>query len=163
MADITASQPTSDHRDLLIRQDLDAKLTMRDIARKHHCSLTTVDAVKKSDRYIRSTLSNTKKALPQKLYEIANLSISAITPAKLAAASAPQLITTAAIAIDKARLMEGLSTENMDIRAVVPRIQEQLDATVKAQAEVIELIRQRGGDYAIATNVQETVQEGLKA
>lgn len=148
MSDITTSNTPTTSRDSLILSDLQSGITMQEIAKNRKCSLRTVDAVKKSERYIKSSVSSTKKALPQKLYEIANLSIAAITPAKLAAASAPQLITTAAIAIDKARLMEGLSTENMDIRAVVPRIQEQLDATVQAQAEVIELIRQRGGTYA---------------
>lgn len=148
----TPTQPTltREERDKAICIDISHCVSPSQIAKKYHVSFTTISALRKGSRLNPASQANRKKDLPAKLYEIAELAVLAITPEKLKAASAPQLVTTAAIAIDKARLMEGLSTENMDIRAVVPKIEEQLRATSEAHAQVIEMIRQRSGDYVPA-------------
>ena len=64
---------------------------------------------------------------------------------------------TAATAIDKARLMEGLSTENISIRELVPQIQEKLSKFQEVYGRAISMLQKKDGSFEpnIAADVSE--------
>jgi hypothetical protein len=60
-----------------------------------------------------SWITSVKKFESQKLTVLAHQFLDAITPEKISACSVPQLVTSAAIVIDKRRLIDGESTSNI--------------------------------------------------
>lgn len=86
-----------------------------------------------------------RKALPMLLMEIATTSITSITNDDLKSLNALQRMTLSAIAIDKARLLLGESTQNVAIREYVPQLQNQVDELVRQRDQIVSLIRSRYG------------------
>jgi len=83
------------------------------------CSRDTVVAIKKSNKFDRAIVDSIKNHISGKFYKVADAAVNAITPEKLQNATPVQLITTAGIAIDKARLIEGDATQRIEFVGVV--------------------------------------------
>lgn len=106
-------------------------LTTKEIAFKEKVSPRTVGYIK-ADQHLNLLLENnkamdiTKKSLGNNFYLLADSAVTrAQDPEKLENMSAFQLAGIAGLAYDKARLAEGLSTENISIRGMVSHIQEE--------------------------------------
>lgn len=74
-----------------------------------HLSHGVVEEIRRRNTYDLQSISDIQKRLPAKAYITADWAFDNVTPEKLEACSAPQLMMVAGIAIDKARDMEGLN------------------------------------------------------
>jgi hypothetical protein len=81
------------------------------------------------------------------LYRLASQAFVSITPEDLSKINALQRVILGATAIDKARLMEDLPTQNISIKELVPKIQEKLGKYKELYANVIELLKQKDGSF----------------
>jgi len=106
-------------------------LTTREIAFKEKVSERTIEYIK-ADEKLNLLLDNnkametTKRTLGNNFYLLADSALTrAQDPEKLDNMNAYQLAGIAALSYDKARLAEGLSTENISIRGMVSHIQEE--------------------------------------
>lgn len=86
-----------------------------------------------------------RKALPMLLLELATSSITSIDPEELKKINPLQRVTLAAIAIDKARLLLGESTENISVREYVPQLMDEVDLLMKQKAQILDLVKTRYG------------------
>lgn len=96
-------------------------------------------------------VEHAKRALPVMLLELAFLSVSSITFEELKRLNPLQRGTLAAIAIDKARLLLGESTQNISIRELVPRLQAEMEDLTKKRDALIELALGKNGSYEAST------------
>ena len=99
---------------LAIKALLSAGKSERHTAVLSGVSRDTVRAVNKRKDLDPQTVDRIKNGLAGKLYTTADRSIDSITDEKLEKSSAVQSMTTAAIAIDKARLIEGKATSRTE-------------------------------------------------
>jgi len=114
-------------RKLAIRALAESGMTPTQIQRSEGIDRSTVYDVMKDDRYKifrKEEVDKMKTALIGGNYHISHRAQSAITDEKLTNSSALQLMTIAAIGIDKGRLMENLSTENVAFRGLNQSIDE---------------------------------------
>jgi hypothetical protein len=81
-------------------------------------------------------VQKTKSGLGGLFYKRALGSLLELTHEKLRESSALQLATTAGIMVDKARLMEGLSTENVSFRGVTEAIESDREKLMKRIEEL---------------------------
>ena len=86
-----------------------------------------------------------RKALPMLLLELATSSITSIDPEELKKINPLQRVTLAAIAIDKARLLLGESTENISVREYVPQLMDEVELLMKQKAQILDLVKTRYG------------------
>lgn len=127
-------------------------LTIRAIADHVGVSHTTVQRIVKNERLKNLLADNqvhAKKALPKILYQVATMAISSITIEDLKKLNAFQRMITAATAIDKARLMEDLPTQNLAIRDLVPKIQDNLEKMREVYRDALETLQQKDGTHAL--------------
>ena len=89
---------------------LESGASVRKAAKLSGLALDTVRAIRDCKTLDPDRVARIKEGMAGKLYDTANRSIDSITDDKLAKSTAVQAMTTAAIAIDKARLIEGKAT-----------------------------------------------------
>ena len=99
---------------LAIKALLDSGKSERSTAILSGVSRNTVRAVNKCTTLDPARVDTIKQGLAGKLYNTADRSIDSISDDKLEKSSAVQAMTTAAIAIDKARLIEGKATSRTE-------------------------------------------------
>jgi transposase-like protein len=112
-------------RKLAIKARVESGESVSTIAREEQIGRRTVYDVMRDARVKlldKNQVSSIKRSLIGDTYSNAWRAQQKITDAKLDASSALQLMTISAIGIDKGRLMEGLSTENVSHRGVVENI-----------------------------------------
>lgn len=174
----TASQPAIKHRrkhkarrytepeKLAIAALLKSGKSIAAIARENKIppsSIYNVKANKKYEILEASKVEEIKRSLVGMTYANAHRAQSFITDDKLNQASALQLMTISAIGIDKGRLMEGLSTEN------IAKLGDQCDSEIEEQlkgkraelerirnAKVIEVVDQNAPNQPITSTLQES-------
>jgi hypothetical protein len=95
---------------LAIKALVESGTSERKAAKLSGVSRETVRAVKESKNLDPEAVDRIKKGLAAKFYSVADRSIDNITDEKLKHAQPSQLIMTAGIATDKARLIEGKAT-----------------------------------------------------
>ena len=100
---------------LAIKALLESGKSERSTALLSGVSRNTVRAVNKCTTLDPDKVNTIKNGLAGKLYHTADRSIDSITDDKLDKSSAVQAMTTAAIAIDKARLIEGKATSRTEL------------------------------------------------
>lgn len=101
----------------------------REVAKDLGVSNNSVSAWNKDPKYeiLRSEeVSQIKQSLAGNSYKIAHRIQSGISDAKIEAANLSQLAVSQAIFIDKARLLEGLSTSNLSIGGVLQNVDAEL-------------------------------------
>lgn len=126
---------------------LESGISIGKVAKAVHLSPTTVQVIKKTNSYSLTEIDNVKKRLPFKAYRIADEALDFITPEKLKDSSASALMTISAIGIDKARLLEGLPTENVSIGHLAVSIRDQLSEGKNIRDKIIDLIKSKQGHY----------------
>lgn len=81
--------------------------TITAAAKLSHISRMVASEINSRSDYEMEAISRIQKRLPAKFYITSDWALSNLTPEKMEACSAPQLMMVAGIAIDKARDMEG--------------------------------------------------------
>lgn len=84
-----------------------------------------------------------KQDIKSYFYHIAKFSISSLTPDELTKMSPYQRVVVASICIDKARLMDGLSTENIAVRDIVPRLSSKLQELGDGYGRIMQAIQKK--------------------
>lgn len=133
---------------------LDTGLSENVIADHIGVSNSTVNEIRHNERLrylLTGNVERVKKSLPAMLYEAAVQGISSITMEEIKKLNPLQRMTMAAIGIDKARLLEGLTTENIGIVPLVNRIQDEIQSAREQQAQLIELINKGNDTYEPVT------------
>lgn len=137
---------TSGHK-LKIAADHKAGMSYTQICVKHNISEKTLlnvlnDEIMQevtSEPYINAT----KKLLSSRFYAIADMALNEIDPAKLRSMNPYQLGMLAAVALDKARLLEGQSTENISFRNLSVNIHSTLQQLQERKAELLAAIESK--------------------
>lgn len=90
---------------------LDAPIpfTIARVCKETGLDYRTVKEISRRNDYKIEAIQAIQKRLPAKFYITSDWALDNLTPAKMEACSAPQLMMVAGIAIDKARDMEGLN------------------------------------------------------
>lgn len=135
---------------LAIKALLESGHSERSTAKLSGVSRETVRAVQRAKNLDPQQVDRIKAGLAGKLYDTADRSIDSITDEKLQRSTAVQAMTTAAIAIDKARLIEGKATART----------EYVDASDKEIADEIgrlegELAKWERGEIVNAEGIEE--------
>jgi hypothetical protein len=118
-------------RRIAILARLEAGERPADIARREKVCLSTVDNIR-NDPHLRELsdgkmVERTKELMSAKFYLASDALLDeAMRPEKRAKLRTTEAMLAAGIAVDKARLLEGKSTENVSIRGVVAHLQAQL-------------------------------------
>ena len=97
-----------------------------EVAESVGCSVTSAYRLGEEECLDASTVEKVKKILAGKFYILCHRALENLTPEKLAAASAYQLVGLAGLLYDKARLAEGLSTQNLAVRSVAVNLNADL-------------------------------------
>ena len=101
-----------------------------------------------------------RKSLPVLLMELATTAVTSITHEELQRLNPLQRVTLAAIAIDKARLLLGESTENISVREYVPKLMDEVKDLMSQRENIVKLIQSRFGNES-ALHIG-TIAPGLK-
>lgn len=118
-------------RKLFVLELLRAGLSHSQVAKQAGVGMATVSEIKHDER-LRDVVDDgvaerTRKALGKVFYDLADRAATkAGREDKLEAASAYQLAGIAGLSFDKARLHDGLSTENVSLRGVVEHHKDEL-------------------------------------
>ncbi len=115
------------HKQVFARALLDTGATIRAVANECSIGQSTVIAIKRKTGYGLPFLESVKKQLPTAFYALSGLAMSKVTPEKLDACSAPQLMMVSGIAVDKARDLEGSNRPIFNIVNVVNDCQKTME------------------------------------
>ena len=133
-----------------IAQEVASGKSIDEVCEIHAVAKPTVIAAVK-DPVIQELTDNTvtetrRKHLANFFEYNAERALMFIDEDKLEKMSAYQLMMIAAVGVDKARLLQGLSTENISIKSVKDALLSELDRLKKNRASVIKVL---DGDYII--------------
>ena len=135
---------------LAIKALLETGKSERSTAKLSGVSRETVRAVKEAKNLDPQAVDRIKKGLSAKFYDIADRSLDHITDDKLKGAQPSQLIMTAGIATDKARLIEGKATSRTEyVDASDQEINEEI---ARLEGELAEW---KGGEIVNAQGFEE--------
>lgn len=121
-----------------------------EVARREKVSVSAVRQIQQ-DPYLRELVDSkavekTKEILSAKFYLASDrLLDTAMRPEKLAKLRTTEGMMAAGIAVDKARLLEGKSTENVSVRGVVGHLQAQLSDAALLRRQLLDSMTEEGG------------------
>jgi hypothetical protein len=128
----------SDHR---------AGMTTREISYRYRVSARLVDEVIHDPQMFEmldeGVAEHRKKSLMGLFYYIADIAFAGLGKAEIMKLPAAQRATVGAIAYDKARLAEGLSTENVSIRGVLGDIRTTISDIRKRRGSTVDFTQPR--------------------
>lgn len=140
-------EPLQTGKRIAILARLEAGDRPSEVARREKVSLTTVNAIR-NDPFLRElvdikAVEKTKEIMSAKFYLASDrLLDEAMRPEKLAKLRTTEGMMAAGIAVDKARLLEGKSTENVSIRGVVGHLQAQLSDAALLRRQLLDSMSQ---------------------
>jgi hypothetical protein len=137
---ITLEQ-TPIHKQIYARALLDAGASIRAVAEKCDMGDSTVVKIKRKPDFNPNFLEAVKRSLPMAFYALAGLAMSKVSPEKLDACSAPQLMMVAGIAVDKARDMEGSNRPVFNVVTVINECKQTRDKLEQQMSGVDSRIR----------------------
>jgi len=126
-------------RKLAVRALAESGMSITKIAKQEGMSRPNVYSVMKDKSFEllpKSKVDAIKNALVGMTYANAHRAQDAISDEKLSQSSALQLMTISAIGIEKGRLMENLSTDNVSFRGVTQSIEDDRAKVMKRIAEL---------------------------
>lgn len=115
------------HKQIYAKALLDTGASISAVAEECSMGNSTVVAIKRKSNYDMGFLETVKKQLPTAFYALAGLSLSKVSPEKLDACSAPQLMMVSGIAVDKARDMEGSNRPVFNVVTVINECKQTRD------------------------------------
>lgn len=134
---------TTGHK-LRIVADLKSGKTQSDICRAHKLSPTGLALILNDDalQEVTSTadMNQTKKIMASRFYHIADMALSHIDTVKLQKLDPYRLVMLSAIAVDKARLLDGQSTENITFRNLSLTVHAQLEQLQERKQILLEVM-----------------------
>lgn len=137
-----------------VRAMLEAGMSRSQIHAKVKISDETISVIKKSEKFDPERVRVIKDGLAAKIYEKVDLALDSIDKDKLIKATAQQAMMTAAIGIDKARLIEGEVTQRVEF---VNAADKDLAAEIaKLNEELARLERGEIVDAEVSTNQPES-------
>jgi hypothetical protein len=128
-------------RKLAVRALAETGMSFTEIAKQEGMSRPNVYSVMKDQKIsllAKQQVDAIKNSLVGMTYANAHRAQDAITDEKLANSSALQLMTVSAIGIEKGRLMENLSTDNVSFRGVSQSIDEDRAKIMARFSEVLD-------------------------
>lgn len=135
--------PLTTGKKLIVLAMLDAGVSVRDIELKERISSHSIRKIR-DDARLREVASGSesmeqvRKSIGNSFYYLADVSLQkASQESRLNKMNSYQLTGIASLAYDKARLADGLSTENISIRGVVGHIQNEV-GTLRKMRQVLE-------------------------
>lgn len=153
---------TTGHK-LKILQELRSGKTERDVRLKHRLTKSALALIVMDDSLQEVTnegyVRGTKEMLAARFYQVADMALSFIDPQKLERLDANKLVVAAAIALDKARLLEGQSTENISFRNLAVSIHGTLDQLKERKARLLDILKDRTAPKMIEASYQTGPKE----
>lgn len=158
---------TTGHK-LRILYELKHGRAAEDICRAHRISRTSLALIACDDNLQEVSnvnyIEKTKKIAAARFYQLADVCLSHIDPRKLERLDAYKLGMLAAIALDKARLIEGQPTENLSFRNLSMSIQGTLNDLQIRKSKVLDMLAVKTGreitsDGTTYTSAIELVKE----
>lgn len=156
--DEEAMQPVQDKRrqkslttghKLKIVSDFKNGLTQEQLCKKHNLTATMLAAILSDPQFQELTnstfINSTKKMMSSRFYQLADLCLNHIDFQKLDRLDPYKLGVLASIALDKARLIEGQSTENLSFKSLGLNIVANLDQLKERKMKLLEMLREKQG------------------
>lgn len=135
-------------RKLAIVGDLAKGMTVPQVAKKYGLGRAAVIRVAQDPELYgitdKSAVSMTKKLLSSRFYQLADLALSHIDPDKLRKMDPYRLAFMSAIALDKARLLEGESTENLSFKGLALNIHATLENLKERKRAILDRVSELG-------------------
>lgn len=133
---------------LLILKELEAGLSFNAICRTHLITREMIPIIKNDPLVIEAHQDSfadkeTKRLLAKRFYDFVDVALSHISPEKLEKLNAYQLIMAAAVALDKARLVEGESTQNVTIRSVALNLNNTLEQLRERKTQLEAVLKRK--------------------
>jgi hypothetical protein len=132
------------HKQIAIQGMLAAGMSYRQIQDDADVAPNTIAAIKRKSIPESMLLDSIKKVLPTAFYALSSMAVMKVTPEKLDACSAPQLMMVAGISVDKARDMEGSNRPVFNIVTVVneckqtrDKMERQLQMITRAETSLL--------------------------
>ncbi len=131
-----------------ILTELKAGISVSQILKTHRLTKSSLALIACDDTLQELTnadyVDKTKKLTASRFYQLADLALSHIDPQKLQRLDAYKLGMLAAIALDKARLIEGQPTEYLSFKSLAMNIHGTLSDLQTRKQELIQLLALRG-------------------
>jgi hypothetical protein len=99
-----------------VRARIDSGATNDEIQQEFSIAKATVQAIRKTTLFSKGHVAAIKSGLASGFAAVAATALSTINKEKLDACSAPQLAMVAGVAVDKLRLLQGESTQNVSFK-----------------------------------------------
>jgi hypothetical protein len=115
-------------------------------------SPNTITAIKRKSIPESQLMDSIKKVLPTAFYALGNMAVMKVTPEKLDACSAPQLMMVAGISVDKARDMEGSNRPIFNVVTVVNECKQTRDKLEAQMARIQQAKKQLLTQSTVDTN-----------
>jgi len=152
-----------------IRALVESGFNKREICKREHVSINTVNAIKNSPRFDPQRVDRIKQNLSAQWYDTGHRALNEISDQKLSESSALQLATVAAISTDKARLIEGKSTsrteyvnaEDQAVNDEIARLEAEVGKWERGEVLNTEGLESEGTTSA-GQLAPETIDEGAK-
>lgn len=135
-------------RKLQIVGDLGKGMTPRQVGKKYGIGTASVIRVAQDPELYgvtdKTAISITKKLLAARFYQLTDLALSHIDPDKLKKMEPYRLAFMAAISLDKARLLEGESTENLSFKGLALNIHATLENLKERKKVLLDKVAELG-------------------
>ena len=132
---------------LKILAELQAGRDVDEICLQHRITRTALAVIATDTALMEAAssayISETKKHMAARFYQLADLCLSHIDPKKLERLDPYKLGVLASIALDKARLIEGQSTENLSFKSLALNIHANLQDLKTRRSHLEELLKKR--------------------
>lgn len=133
-----------------ILADLKSGMSADEVCMKHRISKTILALVMNEPQFQELTnsayMNITKKVMANRFYQIADLCLSHVDTDKMQRMDPYKLVVAASIALDKARLIEGQSTENLSFRSLGLNIHASLDQLKEKKQALLEMLASKRGE-----------------
>lgn len=126
-----------------------AGMSSKDIALSEGVSERTVCEIRSKEMFNPDTAAFARKNIANKFYNLVNIITDGISPAKIAAMSAYQLAGMAAMLYDKARLADGLSTQNLQMKSVAVNLNADLSEVRALKQKLLARLQPKGKGDAV--------------
>lgn len=135
---------------LAVAEDIKAGFSLNQVCARHGIAKSTASYIKNDhelmDMLDPDLVERRRKSMAA-IYEYqADMALSTLTPERWDKERAASVMTAAAIATDKARLLRGESTDNVSIRGVVDSFSSELVELKKKREHLFSTVQQNGLD-----------------
>ena len=143
---------TTGHK-LRILQDLKSGMNQTKLCQKHRLTKSAIALIVADDSLQETVngtwINQTKKYMAARFYQLADMALGYIDPKKLERLDPYKLGVLASIALDKARLIEGQSTENLSFRSLAMNVHGSLEELRERKRKLVEFLETKHTQHAL--------------